>query len=276
MPHTLLAVDLSYHTYRAAAAHKMLTDGDIFTGGLYGFLTSVAKLVRETQATDLVICRDWKPYRRSITYPAYKQLRKKHQDEGLFSLYTESQPLVLDAIEHMSLPYMGVEGFESDDCIAHLVQKYRNRFDLIYAASNDSDLYQLFDCKNFRLVKNEVADCQDYRHLEKLGLTPTQFMLASALRGTHNDIEGIDGVGEITSAKAVKDPALLRRYREKHGALIERNLDLIKLPHAEFPRSLVLPRATTSFDARALYRFCSRYSIEVTRSMVDSFSQVMP
>lgn len=276
---TLLAVDLSYQVYRASAAHKMLTSRDTFTGGLYGFLSTLAKQIRETRADRLIICRDIKPYKRSEIYPEYKQLRKKKSDDDLFRLYQESMPLVLDVIEEMGLPVMAVPGFESDDCIGHIVSKYRHRFDWIYAASNDSDLYQLFTCEWFRLLKgSELKECIDYRNLKALpfACTPAEFMLASALKGTHNDVEGIAGVGDITALKAVKDPALMRKYREQHSALIDRNLSLIKLPHPEFPRELALPRSSGSLDHRGLYRFCGRFDIEVTPSMVNSFEQVLP
>ena len=274
----LLAVDLSYQIYRAAAAHpKLTTSSREFTGGLYGFLMSLAKTINETRATVAVICEDHKPYRRSLIYPEYKLLRKKSQDPDLVERFEVSKPQVLAAIEQIGLPRVGFPGFESDDCIGALLLRHRSRFARVYAASNDSDLYQWLDVPQFRVYRKDLADCMDAKTLYKeTGLTPAQFMLASALTGTHNDIAGIPNVGPVNAAKAIKDPAKMRAYREQHAAVIDRNLELIKLPHPEFPASILLPAPVRSFNHRAFTRFCARYDIHVTQAMIDAFSQVCP
>lgn len=222
-----------------------------------------------------MICQDRKPYLRSVVYPQYKLLRKKNADDELLLLFNESLPLVLDALEVLGLPVWGVNGFESDDLVGHVVVQHRCRYDRIYAASNDSDLYQLLWCDRFFVYKDSIATVVTGASLLKSkGMTPEQFMLATALQGTHNDIEGIPGVGEMRAAAAVKDLAQLRKYQDKHKDLIRRNLALIKLPHPEFPISACVPRREKRFNAQALYRFCGRYDIDVTKSMLDSFEQL--
>lgn len=271
----LLCVDLSFQTYRAAAVNSKLTNAyGEFTGGLYGFLVSLAAAIRETAATRVVICRDVRPYLRSEEYPEYKMIRKKAMDEDLKKQVDDSLLQILAACDVIGLPVLGVKGFEADDITAHFVHTHRGRFRHIYAASNDSDLFQLFWCPWFHVYHKTIDTVMDGQRLqEKYGLTPNEFMLSTALMGTHNDIEGIPRVGEVTARKAVKDPGLLRTYRERHNALIERNLRLIRLPHLDFPRDLALP-SMGSFRTRDLYRFCARYDIEVTATMLDSFEQV--
>lgn len=274
-PPVLLAVDLSYQVYRASAAHPMLTSRRVFTGGLYGFLTTLAKTIRETQAERVVFCQDRKPYVRSIAYPDYKMLRKKNADDELLMMHKQSMKLVLDLLEVLGLPVWGVDGFESDDLIGHVVSQHRSRFDRIYAASNDSDLFQLLWCDHFFIYKDSIANLITAASLKKQhGLSPSEFMLSAALQGTHNDIEGIPGVGPVRAKNAVADPALLRQYQDKWGPLIARNLALIKLPHPEFPWDTRIPRAEKSYSAQALYRFCGRYDIDVTKSMLDAFDQL--
>ncbi len=277
MNRILLAVDLSYQAYRAAAAHPMLTCGRTFTGGVYGFLTTLAKQIRETKATDVIICRDMKPYRRSELYPEYKLLRKKNADDDLLKAYNQSVKLILDLNDEvLGLPVMAEDGFESDDCIGWLVHRRRHRYEVIYACSNDSDLFQLFWCDNFRVLRKDINDVMDgSKFAKQFDMTPDQFMLYSALQGTHNDIAGIAGVGPKKASDAIRMPNLMRAYREKHGAMIERNLQLIKLPHPEFPNARI-PAHDRQLDERALYRWCGRIDIDVTRSMLDSFTQVSP
>lgn len=273
---TLLVVDLSFQTYRAASVHPNLTSlEDVFTGGVFGFMVSVAKIIRECGATDVVVTEDVKPYKRSETYPEYKQIRKDSANEELRDKYLASIPLVKEMLEVVGIPTMAVAGYESDDCIAHVVSQHRHRYETIYAASNDSDLYQLFYCTWFKVWRKDADSVMDYwRLLKETGLEPEEFMLATALTGTHNDIAGIKGVGPKTAYKAVSNPGLLRPYHERHGALIQRNLGLIRLPHPTFPKDVPVPSRVKPFDLRALYRWCGRYDITTTASMVQAFEQV--
>ena len=275
MERILLAVDQSYQSYRASAAHAELSSAGVFTGGLYGFMVSLAKLIRETRATDLVICQDRKPYKRSEEFPDYKNFRKAKADDKLLELHQQTMELLPDFFHAIGAPVVGIPGFESDDCIAALARDYRGRFTTIYAASNDSDLFQLFRYPNFRVVKKDADSIVGPDYLEKLGITPDEFVLMSALQGTHNDLPGIPGIGEKTALKAIKDPGHLRRLQDGHGALIERNQRLIRLPHPAMPR-IRIARPAESFDPRRLYRFSARYDIEATRAMLDSFNQVNP
>lgn len=262
MGRVLLCVDLSYQIYRAAAAHPNLSSRRTFTGGLYGFFTTLAKMIRDTRATDVVFCEDVKPYERSKTYPEYKQLRKKDADPELKQRFEDSRSLVFDALRAGNLPIWGARGFESDDLIAHAVRRYRHRFDLIYAGSNDSDLYQLFWCERFRVYRKSLADVMDREALlQATGLTPEQYMLVTALTGTHNDVAGIPRVGEVTAIKAVKAPQALRALMAAHEPLVKRNLALISLPHASLPYGLVMP-TLQSPRPREIIRTLAQYDID--------------
>lgn len=271
----LLCVDVSYQCYRAAAAHPMLTSRRVFTGGLYGFMTTLAKTIRETQATHVVFCRDVKPYLRSLEYPEYKQLRVAKRDDELLKMYQQTMSLVLDVLMDLGFDPWGIEGFESDDLIGHSAIKYRNRFEMIYAASNDSDLFQLLYIDNFAIYSKSIADVTTGLTLMRdTGLTPDQFSHMTAITGTHNDIAGIKGVGPVTAKKALHDPSVMRTLRDQHGKVIDRNRGLIKLPHAQLPTDIQLPLFRGSFDRRQLYRSLGFYDIDVTTSMVNAFEQV--
>lgn len=271
---TLLAVDLSYQSYRASAAHPTLSSGDTFTGGLYGFLVALASAIRATGARSVVVCQDRKPYRRSLTYPEYKQLRKKTQDEELVKRHKLSMSLILEMLDVVGLPAWGIDGYESDDLVAHCVRSPGAQVDEVVAASNDSDLYQLFDDPSFKVYRKDGDIMNGVRLWKETGLSPSQFMLATALMGTHNDIAGIPRVGEKTAIKAVLDPALMRTYRASHGELIERNLSLIKLPHPDFPTRARIPSRGRRFELRAFYRWCAQYDIEATAPMISALEQL--
>lgn len=273
----LLLVDVSYQCYRAAAAHPLLEDADgRFTGGLYGFFQTLGKMVRETGATRLVACVDRKPYLRSLAYPGYKQLRRGRDTEAkqdLLARYEATVPLVLGTLRALGVEPWGLPGFEADDMAAHAVLRHRHRFDRVYAGSNDSDLFQLFGAApNFSVYAKDIEGCWNAERLmSSYGMTAEEYMLSTALMGTHNDLDGIPGVGEVTSRKAAKDPALLRKYRASHGELIDRNLSLIRLPHPDFPGA-ALPEQGEA-GPRDVYRALGRYDIQATASMVEAVLQ---
>lgn len=271
----LLLVDLSYQTYRATAGYPNLMSGTREpTGGLYGFMAMVAKIILDIEATDIVICQDRRPYKRSALYPQYKQLRKETEDKELKDKVNAALLQILGMCEVVGLPVLGVDGFESDDIVGHFVHTHRGRFRTIYAASNDSDLFQLFWCPWFKVYRKDIGSVMDAVALKRdTGLEPAQFALAAALMGTHNDVEGIPRVGIKTACKAVRDGGMLRMYREQHREMIDRNLRLIQLPYEGFPRHLALPSAG-HFNARKLFRYCARYDINVTGQMVEAFERV--
>lgn len=273
----LLMVDASYQIYRAAAAHpELVSSNGTYTGGVYGFLGSFAKAIRETEATHCVVGLDSKPYMRSIEYPEYKQLRKKEMDPDLKERFNESEPLVHSVLRECGVPIWAVPGFEFDDLVGHVVRSSRSRYDAIYAMAKDSDLFQLMDCPWFGLYKDHIRTVMNRtRLLKEVGLTPAEYMLATALSGTHNDVAGIKGCGEIMSRRAVKEPPLMRKYRDAHHDLIERNLKLIKLPHDKFPRDARMPLPERGrFTDQRLYRWCDRLDIDCTYSMASAFAQI--
>ena len=120
----LLLVDLSYQSYRATSSHLDLTSADgTFTGGVYGFLVSLARTILDCEASHVVVCQDIKPYVRSKEYPDYKMLRrnvkKDARAEEIREKHLLSVPLICAAMEEVGIPLLGVAGFESDDCIAN-------------------------------------------------------------------------------------------------------------------------------------------------------------
>lgn len=271
----LLTVDFSNVLYRACAAYKLLTFDGTFTGGLYGFLAILAAGIDRTQATDIVLCMDSKPYRRSLAYPEYKLLRATTQDPELRELYKASEPMVLDMATRFGLPVWRVPGFEADDLPAHVLQTQGCRWARVVAMSNDSDLWQLFRHPNFRIYRDTTKAILDAKALD--GLTPDEYVLMLALMGTHNEIEGLAGIGPKKARTIVTTPSKLRDAMAAHAGLIARNTALIRLPHPEL-RAVCppLPRAAKGqFRYRDLYRWAAQYDITITPSMTNSLERVL-
>lgn len=272
----LILVDLSYQSYRASAANPNLTSDGVFTGGLYGFFNTLGKMVRESNANQLVVGMDMKPYLRSKEFPEYKMIRKSNMDPELKQRHEVTMGLLREVLPALGVPMWGIPGFEFDDLVGHVVNKYRHRFEAVIAASNDSDLFQLLTAPNFYILSNDWDTRWTMRRvMDKHGLTPSEYMLATALMGTHNDLPGIPRVGQGTAFKAVKEPGKLRTLWDQHRDIVDRNLRLIKLPHKDFPYEERIPTGTTEFDVRAMYRLFGRYDIQVTTSMVNALERTL-
>lgn len=273
---SLLCVDLSNQVYKAAAANPNLTSGRTFTGGVYGFVMFFAKAVSASGATQAVICKDLPPYVRSTEYPQYKKLRESNKDEELVIKVAQTKKILDEMFELLGMPVMGIKGYESDDMIGLVVKKYRHRFHRIVAASNDSDLYQLFDlCPGFSVYRGKNGFYDSAEFDSEWGLSRDQFMEAHALMGTHNDIEGIEGIGPVRAKSIVLDPPKLRSYRLSHASLIERNKRLIVLPHPSLDPTVQLPRPTKTFNEREFIRFMGRLDIKVSQQLLNSLEKVL-
>lgn len=274
MRSAILAVDISNLLYRSCHSYRQLTSGDTFTGGIYGVMTLVAKAINSLQVDRVVICRDMKPYIRSEVYPEYKALRQESKDPVLAELVKDSLALVLEFCQVVGWPVWAVPGFESDDLVAHLAIKYRHRFDRIIAMSNDSDLFQLFSQRGFSIWRGQRGHYTKEDYDKEWGLTSEQFKWALAFIGTHNDVEGVKGIGPVKAREIVLDASKLRLHRDTHRKVVERNYGLISLPYGPFPRTASLPTPTSAYSERVLIRWAGQLDINLTKDMAEAFDRV--
>jgi 5'-3' exonuclease len=274
MSRVLLAVDVSNQVYKASAAHATLTSDGRFTGGLYGFIFAIQKAIMVCKATHVVLCTDTKPYLRSKLYPEYKSLRKDSQDPDLVERYRESLPMIKHFAESIGWPMWSLPGFESDDLVAHCVTQHRHRYDRIIAMSNDSDLYQLFKYPQFAVYKGTKGLYEREDYYKEFNLDPAHIPRLLALTGTHNEVEGLRGVGPVNARRIVLDPKEYRNVRVKYADIIDRNIELITLPHKDFPKTEGIPKAAKLFSERAFVRFCGQYDINITQAACQAFERI--
>ena len=213
----ILAVDLSNQVYKAVHGFRALSSDGVFTGGLYGFLRMVSRAILVTGANRVVICVDRKPYKRSLVYPEYKQIRAKASDPEIAEDAKISQSMVVRALQALRIPIWEAAGYEADDLAGVLVRKNHHRFDQIISMSGDGDLFQLLDTENYSIFAGASVGARrvgkssppDVIHTPRSfaasysGMTSAQFVEYLALQGTHNDVAGIYGVGPAKAAAAV-------------------------------------------------------------------------
>lgn len=88
---------------------------------------------------DLVFCADRTPTIKKEMFPNYKISRSHPTDVGI---QKEVMEFVLNAC---GLTVLAEEGYEADDLIYSVVQKFKRNYDNVYVHTADSDLFLLVD-----------------------------------------------------------------------------------------------------------------------------------
>ena len=147
-----------------------------------------------------------KPVFRKEIFPSYKVKSKPKP------LLEESIQTTKKLLDHLYLDYLSIPGYEADDVIATLVEKYKKGYQ-IYIWSNDKDLYQLVD-KNVSLVKydkfNYGLTLVDEKYIyETENLSPSEYLQYKIIYGDKsNNTPGIPGLYWTSLVKQ-----LLREYK---------------------------------------------------------------
>lgn len=172
------------------------------TGALYGVTTMTLKIIETFKPDYIVAAFDLpKPTFRHQAYGAYKAGRAKTEDALVVQL--ESARGLFEAF---GIPVLDAEGFEADDIIGTLVEKYKEEPNLtIIIASGDMDTMQLIEgdkVKVFTLKKglNDTIVYNEEAVRTRFGFGPLQLVDYKGLRGDASDnIIGVPGIGEKTA-----------------------------------------------------------------------------
>ena len=203
----LLIIDSSSLLYRAFHALPPLkTKTGQATGGIYGFLLTFLKAVKDLEATHVVACFDMKAKTfRHHQFEAYKAHRKPAPDD-LVSQF----PIIKDLLQAFQVPRFEKEGFEADDLIATICKRCEQEKDSeIFIVSGDLDNLQLVNehIKVYTLGKG-IKDSVIYDILkvkERFLVEPSQMNDLKALIGDPSDnIPGVAGIGKKTAAELIQ------------------------------------------------------------------------
>ena len=179
-----------------------------------GFLDSVARLSAQYKPTQIVACLDgdWRPSWRTELLPEYKAARdsaiadddeRLQEEEDL-----ESQvPVILDLLDAIGIPVIGIDDYEADDVIATLATREGSPSVI---ATGDRDLFQLVDDEKPITVaylakgisSHELVDLEWIS--QRYGIPGERYALMALLRGDPSDgLPGVRGIGEKGAAKIV-------------------------------------------------------------------------
>ncbi len=204
-PGTLYIIDGNGFFYRAYYAIQGLTNskGEP-TNALYGFITSVDKLITAFPPDYLAVCFDRKePTFRHEKYENYKANRKPMPED----LVPQVEPIK----EYCKLAGIAVyekPGYEADDLIGTLAKCGKAEGLKVVVVSSDKDLLQLvspgISVLNFHKDQKMYDEAAVRERFEGLG--PEQIIDLMALMGDGSDnIPGVRGIGEKTALKLMKE-----------------------------------------------------------------------
>lgn len=179
-----------------------------YTNAVYGFLNIFFKIYDEENPDYAGIAFDLpRPTFRHIKYEAYKGTRKSMPEE-----LRPQFPLLKQLLAKMQIPIYEMEGYEADDILGTLATCSAAAGLTPVVVSGDRDLLQLAGDKiKIRLPKTkagktEIEDYYEKDVIERIGVTPSEYIDVKALMGdTSDNIPGVPGIGEKTALKIIQD-----------------------------------------------------------------------
>ncbi|MEK7630731.1 MAG: DNA polymerase I [Patescibacteria group bacterium] len=176
-------------------------------GAVYGVSAVLLKLIRDLHPTHIVAAFDREePTFRHIVYENYKATRSETKSD-LIPQFDK----VKEVFRAFGIPILEAPGFEADDILGTLVEKFKKEKDLtIIIASGDMDTMQLIDDKRVMVytLRKGIDDTILYdedRVLERFGFGPKLIADYKGLKGDPSDnIIGIKGIGEKSATDLIK------------------------------------------------------------------------
>ena len=206
---SLLLLDsasLWYRAYYGMPDTLVAPDGTP-VNAIRGFIDMTARLISQYQPQRIVACLegDWRPTWRTDLFPGYKANRVDESgEEDEPDTLTPQIPILLDFLDLMGLPMVGVDNYEADDLIATYSKREQGP---IHIVTGDRDLFQLVDdergVKVVYLAKGfsqqEIVDRAWIA--EKYQIPGDRYALFALIRGDASDgLPGVKGIGEKGAA----------------------------------------------------------------------------
>lgn len=209
----LLLIDGSSVAFRAFFAlyhqiDRFKSPTGLHTNAIYGFNLMLDHMMKRIEPTHILVAFDaGKTTFRTEMFADYKAGRAKTPDE-----FREQFPFIRQMLDAMGIKHYELNQYEADDIIGTL-DKMAEQTDIpfdVTIVSGDKDLIQLTDENTVvEISKKGVAEFEEFTPaylMEKMGITPTQFIDLKALMGDKSDnIPGVTKIGEKTGLKLLTE-----------------------------------------------------------------------
>jgi DNA polymerase-1 len=170
---------------------------------VYGLTNVVLKIINEEKPDYIAACFDTpEPTFRHKISIEYKATRPKIADDLKIQI-----PIAKKLFENLNIPIIEKSGYEADDLIGALIEKNKDKKNLIL--SGDLDTLQLVDENtNVIFLKKGIREVEVYdekKVIERFSIEPKFLPDLKALMGDASDnIIGLKGVGEKTAENLIK------------------------------------------------------------------------
>jgi len=206
---TLMLLDSASLWYRAyfGMPDTLVSPAGMPVNAIRGYLDMTSRLLVKYQPNRLVACLegDWRPSWRVDLFPDYKlnRLDETGAEEEPDTLGPQI-PILLDVLDALGIPMVGVDDYEADDLMATFSVTQNGPIRIV---TGDRDLFQLVDDKRdvkvVYLAKGiSNHDLVDLNWIEKKYEIPgDRYSLFAMIRGDSSDgLPGIRGIGEKGAA----------------------------------------------------------------------------
>lgn len=210
---TLMLLDSASLWYRAyfGMPDTLVSPSGLQVNAIRGYLDMTSKLINLYKPNRIVACLegDWRPSWRVELFPDYKmnRLDESGEEEEPDTLSPQI-PILLDLLEALGFPMLGVDDYEADDLMATFAV---NQPGPVRIVTGDRDLFQLVDDKRdvkvVYLAKGIANhDLVDSKWIEqKYEIPGDRYGLFAMIRGDASDgLPGIKGIGEKGAASIAK------------------------------------------------------------------------
>ncbi len=181
----------------------------LYTHAIYGFLTTLQRLLDEEQPNALCVTFDRRePTFRHKADESYKATRKGMPEELAMQL-----PWLKQVLDAMDIPRYELAGYEADDLIGTISRRCEaDGWDCVVVTGDKDSLQLITQRTTVKLVSTRMGqtttrDMTPDAFREAYGFEPIHMIDLKALMGdTSDNIPGVPGVGEKTAM------ALVQRY----------------------------------------------------------------
>ncbi|MBS5748765.1 MAG: DNA polymerase I, partial [Actinotignum schaalii] len=226
---------MAFRAFYALRAENFLTDRGQYTNAVYGFLSTLLKIIGDYHPDYIAVAFDLPGGTfRTRVYPDYKAGRAPTPVE-----FAGQIDVIKSVLDTCGISWLTYEDYEADDIIATLSRRAVDHGADVYIASGDKDSYQLVDEHTTVLypMPRSAMQVLDPAGIEKkTGVRPERYADLAALVGEGADnIPGVPGVGPKTAAKWLANygdlDSILARADDiggKVGASLREHLDQVR------------------------------------------------
>ena len=207
---TLMLLDSASLWYRAyyGMPDTLLSPTGMPVNAIRGYLDMTARLVTMYSPNRIVACieGDWRPSWRVELFPDYKanRLLDDSEEEEEPETLTPQIPVLLDLLDALGIPMVGVDDYEADDVMATFATREKGP---IRVVTGDRDLFQLVDDRrDIKVVylargisQHDLVDIAWVAN--KYAIPGDRYALFAMFRGDPSDgLPGVRGIGEKGAA----------------------------------------------------------------------------